>query len=129
MASAPRKPTRRRWAAGARQRSLLPRASARIATMAADRDQRTTDREAGPKASTRARPVTGLSAKQAGTRARSSRFMEGREERAGSHARPARPAQAADVSHAPAPSLFPRVGNAIFRRHGIIEGLAIGRAG
>jgi hypothetical protein len=43
--------------------------------MAAEKAHRMTDSEAGPNASASARPMTGLSAKQAGTRARRRRFM------------------------------------------------------
>jgi hypothetical protein len=61
---------------------------------AADSAQRTTDRVAGPKESISARPITGLSAKQAGTKARSSQFMGRGIRREAVYRRPAAVAQA-----------------------------------
>ena len=67
--------SRSRWEGGARQRSRPGRIRAIAAITRPDSDQRTSDRVAGPKSSTSARPVTGLRAKQAGTRASSRSFI------------------------------------------------------
>src|SRR5262245_16990431 len=75
MPMAPSSPMRTITSGGACQRSDGPRVAAMAAITAADSDQRTTDRVAGPKDSFSARPMTGLSAKKAGTRARSSQLM------------------------------------------------------
>src|SRR5581483_412625 len=77
MAIAPSVPRRSQWRRGADQRSLPPRTRARAAMTRAESSQRTTERLAGPKASAIARPITGLSAKQAGTRASRRKFIEG----------------------------------------------------
>src|SRR6476659_3880587 len=62
---------------GAFQSSVLPFITATLAMISPDRAQRVTDRDAGPNTSLMARPITGFKAKQAGTRMRRSRFMEG----------------------------------------------------
>ena len=67
--------SRSRCEGGARQRSRPGRIRAIAAITRPDSDQRTSDRVAGPKSSTSARPVTGLRAKQAGTRASSRSFI------------------------------------------------------
>src|SRR5262245_32038979 len=79
MPRMPSMPMRTMRAGGACQRSVSERQAARSTVAnAADSAQRVTDRMAGPNWSTSARPMTGLSAKQAGTRASSRRFMRWR---------------------------------------------------